>query len=149
MDRFMMQLSIGYPDRQEEIRMARQFLEGRTVKQVEAVCRAQDIPEMQAEVSQITVKEEVLGYIEDIVCLTRQEQRFVLGASPRAMLALTRASQARAFLQQRDYVKPDDVKAVAMQVLGHRLVLSSEAKIRREDKEKILKSLIVKANIPV
>lgn len=149
MDRFMMQLSIGYPDRQEEIRMARQFLEGRTVKQVEAVCRAQDIPEMQEEVSRITVKEEVLGYIEDIVCLTRQEQRFVLGASPRAMLALTRASQARAFLQQRDYVKPDDVKAVAMQVLGHRLVLSSEAKIRREDKDKILKSLIVKANIPV
>ena len=104
---------------------------------------------MQKEVSAVTVKEAVLGYMEDIVCLTRQEERFVLGASPRAMLSMARASQSRAFMQGRDYVKPDDVKAVAMQVLGHRLVLSSEAKIRREDKDKILKSLIVQAKIPV
>ena len=149
MDRFMMRLSIGYPDREQEIRMAEQFIQGKTSDRVETVCRAEDIIAMQKDVSEVTVKESVLGYIEDIVCLTRQEERFVIGASPRALLALVRASQARAFLQGRDYVKPDDVKAVAIQVLSHRLALSSEAKIRREDKGKILKSLIVQAKIPV
>lgn len=149
MDRFMMRLSIGYPDREQEIRMAEQFLQDRTIRQVEAVCHAEDILNMRDEVSHITVKESVIGYIEDIILLTRQEERFVLGASPRAMLALVRAAQARAFLQTRDYVKPDDVKAVAMQVLGHRMTLSSEAKIRKEDRDKILKSLILKAPIPV
>lgn len=149
LDRFMMRLSIGYPDREQEIRMAAQFIQGKTSDWVEAVCQAEDLIALQKEVCEVTVKEPILDYIEDIVCLTRQEERFVIGASPRAVLAMVRASQARAFLQGRDYVKPDDVKAVAMQVLSHRLVLSSEAKIRREDKDKILKSLILKAKIPV
>ncbi len=149
MDRFMMRLSLGYPDREQEIRMAVQFLEGRTLEQVEGVCRAQDIEAMRREVSRVVVKESVIGYMEDIVSSTRSEERFVLGASPRAMLALVRACQAKAFLAERDYVKPDDVKSVAMQVLLHRLVLSSEAKIRKEDGDKILKSLIIKAKVPV
>lgn len=149
MDRFMMRLSVGYPDREQEIEMARRFLQGKTLEQVEAVCQAEDILKMQKEAARITVKESVLGYVEDIVRSTREEQRFVLGASPRAMLALVRASQGKAFLEKRDYVKPDDVKAVAMQVLSHRLVLSSEARIRKEDSGKILKSLILKAKIPV
>lgn len=149
MDRFMMRLSVGYPDREQEIRMAVRFLQGHTIEQVEAVCQAEDILAMQKEAAQITIKESVLGYMEDIIHFTRQEQRFVLGASPRAMLALVRASQAEAFLKKRDYVKPDDVKEVAEQVLLHRLVLSSEARIRKEDEGKILKSLILKAKIPV
>lgn len=149
LDRFMMRLSIGYPDREQEIRMAAQFIQGKTADRVEAVCQAEDVIALQKEASEVTVKEPILGYIEDIVCLTRQEERFVIGASPRAVLAMVRASQARAFLQGREYVKPDDVKAVAMQALSHRLTLSSEAKIRREDKDKILKSLILKAKIPV
>ena len=104
---------------------------------------------MRREISEVVVKEAVLGYIEDIVRATRQEERFVLGASPRAMLALLRASQARAFLQRRGFVKPDDVKDVAMQVLGHRLILSSEARMRKENREKILKSLILQVRIPI
>ncbi len=149
MDRFMMRLSIGYPERTQEIRMASQFLQGQTLSRMEAVCQTEDIFALRKEVSSISVKESILGYIADLVEATREEQSFVLGASPRAMLALVCASQAKAFLQNRDYVKPDDVKAVAMQVLGHRLSLSSEAKIRKEDKDKILKSLILKIRIPV
>lgn len=149
MDRFMMRLSIGYPEKTQEIRMASQFLQGQTLSRVEAVCQTEDMIAMRKEVSNISVKESILGYIADLVEATREEQSFVLGASPRAMLALVCASQAKAFLQNRDYVKPDDVKAVAMQVLGHRLSLSSEAKIRKEDKDKILKSLILKIRIPV
>ena len=106
-------------------------------------------PENQGSGFQDTVKEPLLGYMEDIVTMTRQEERFTLGASPRAMLALMRASQAKAFLQGRDYVKPDDVKAVAVQVLLHRLVLSSEARIQQSGGEGILKSLINKVNVPL
>lgn len=149
MDRFMMRLTIGYPERAQEIRMASQFLQGQTLSRVEAVCQTDDMIAMRKEVSNITVKESILGYIADLVEATREEPCFVLGASPRAMLALVCASQAKAFLQNRDYVKPDDVKAVAMQVLSHRLSLSSEAKIRKEEKNKILKSLILKIRIPV
>lgn len=149
MDRFMMRLNIGYPDREQEIKMATEFLQGNTAQKAEAVCRAEDILTLRKDVADITVKEALLGYMEDIIQTTRLEERFVLGASPRAMLALLRASQAKAFLQKRGYVKPDDVKAVAMQVLGHRLTLSAEARIQKESVEKILKSLILKVKIPV
>ncbi len=149
MDRFMMRLSIGYPDREQEIRMAAGHLEGRTPDRLEAVCGAADVLEAMEAVASVTVRESVLGYLEDIVGLTRQEPRFVLGASPRALLALLRASQGHAFLRGRDFVKPDDVKAMAVPVLLHRLVLSPEARIQRADAGKILESLILKAKVPV
>lgn len=149
MDRFLMRLSIGYPERQQEIRMAKLALEGRTPDTARPVCTSEEILAIMKAVKVITVKESVLGYMEDMVTLTRQEPRFVLGASPRAMLALMRASQARAFLRERDYVKPDDVKAVAMGVLLHRLVLTPEARIQKADGAGILKSLILKARVPM
>lgn len=81
---------------------------------------------------------------------TSRETRkdFVLGVSPRAVLALVKASQAKAFLEGRDFVKPDDVKAVAKQVLGHRLSLSPEARIAKENKDKILENLIRSTKVP-
>lgn len=149
MDRFMMKLSIGYPDSEQEIKMASEFLAGKVVSAISPVCNAESLVEIKQKVAEVTVKDTILGYLEDIINLTRQEKRFVIGASPRAMLALIRASQAKAFLDGRDYVKPDDVKAVAMQVLLHRLSLSSKAEMEKEDAAKILNSLIVKAKIPV
>ena len=149
MDRFMMRLSIGYPDREQEIRMAVQALEGQTPDKAERVCEPEDVMEIMETVRGITVQEPLLEYMEDIIALTRQESRFGLGASPRAMLSLMRASQGRAFLRGRDYVKPDDVKAVAMQVLLHRLTLSAEARFRNEDGAGVLKSLILKARVPM
>ena len=149
LDRFMMRLSIGYPVRDQEIRMAQLQLKGQTPKQTKAVCHAEDVLRIREAVFGITVKDTVLGYMEDFISLTRKEERFVLGASPRALLALLRASQGKAFLQGRDFVKPDDVKAVAMQVLTHRLALSPEARLRKEDPQNILKSLLFKVKIPV
>lgn len=149
MDRFMMRLSIGYPDREQEIRMAKQFLEGISPDKVEPVCKAEDIMAIREEVSKVKLTGQVLSYIEDIISLTRKEERFQLGASPRALLALVRAAQSKAFLQGRDFVKPDDVKAVATKVLLHRLSLTSEAKIRKESADKILYSLVLKGKIPV
>ena len=129
--------------------MAEAFLIGETPDRAQAVCSAEDVIRMKERAAGVEVSQALLGYMKDIVDLTRQEERFVLGASPRAFLALVRASQSKALLLGRDFVKPDDVKAVAMQVLLHRLVLSSDARLRKEEPAGILKSLILKAKIPV
>lgn len=149
MDRFMMRICVGYPEREQEILMASKFLAGEVPESVRPVCKPKDISELQKAVAAVKVNEPVLGYIEDLMELTRKEQRFVLGASPRAMLSLIRASQAYAFLRGRDYVKPDDVKQMAEPVLLHRMVLTSDAKMRKENAAGILKSLIIKAKVPV
>ena len=149
MDRFMMRLSIGYPDREQEMKMAELFLQEKTPDKTKAVCKAEDILALRDEIKAVTVKENILGYMEDIVKITREDARLLLGASPRALLSPLAASRARAFLQGRDFVKPDDVKAVAMQVLAHRLVLSAEARLQRASAEAILKELILKVKVPM
>lgn len=149
MDRFMMRISIGYPGREEEIKMALQFLENKTPDSIEKACTAEEIMELKMAVEQVEVKESVIGYIEDLVNLTRKEETYQYGISPRGMLALIRASQAKAFLCERDFVKPDDVKDVAESVLLHRLTLTAEAKIRKMDAKSVLKSLMLKTKVPV
>lgn len=149
MDRFMMRLSIGYPESMDEIKMTRNYLDGKTVETVESVCRAEDILGMQEEVCNVYVSDALIGYVRNLVELTREEQRFVMGASPRATLLLIRAAQAKAYLQKRNFVKPDDVKAVAVNTLHHRLTLTPEAKIHKENLDDILKSLVQKVKVPV
>lgn len=148
-DRFMMCLSLGYPDKEQEIRIAKQMLSGQTVNAVSAICTTEDVLHMREEVQKVQVSDAVLSYIVDLIRITREEERFVLGASPRAMLALVRASQAKAYLCGRDFVKPDDVKAVAAQVLVHRFSLTSKAKAQKENVNHIFKSLLLKVRIPV
>ena len=148
MDRFMMKLTISYPDEEEELRMAQNMLQNKIVKKAESVVTSQEVLEMQQKVSEISIKENVILYARGIVNQTREEASFVHGASPRALLAMIKAAQAKAYLEGRDYVKPDDIKAVVRNVLGHRLVLSAEAKNAREDKFKILDSLIVQVKVP-
>lgn len=149
LDRFMMRLSIGYPDREAEIRMAEQFLAGKTPDTVAPVCTAEDVLRMRKEAAAVRVNRTVLGYLQDLMRLTREEARFRTGASPRAMLSLLRACQAYAYLQGRDFVKPDDAKAMAEPVLLHRLSLTSEGRLKNEDAAKILVSLIHRARVPV
>ena len=148
LDRFMMKLSIGYPDESEEIRMAVNALTGKTVDNVKAVIKAEDVVKIQEKVADVLVKDEVIAYMRSIINATRSEKRFVLGASPRALISLIRASQGKAYLEGRPYVTPDDVKAVIYPVLRHRLVLTSEAKIAKEDPVKILRSLIAGISVP-
>ena len=149
MDRFMMRLSIGYPEREQEIRMAQAHLKGETPDSARAVCGPAEILQLREAAAAVSVSDALLDYMKDIVDLTRQEERFMLGASPRAFLALIRASQGNALLMGRDFVKPDDVKAVVMQVLLHRLALSTDARLQKEDAAAVLKSLVLQAKIPV
>lgn len=148
-DRFMMRLTIGYPNREEEIRIARQRILGETALGAEPVMNTEEIARCKQEVEKVRITDAVLGYIVDIIRLTRQEERFVLGASTRAMLALTEASRAKAYLEGRDYVKPDDVKAVAEPVLLHRFVLTTKARGQKEDVGKIFHNILLRCKVPV
>ncbi len=148
-DRFMMKLTVGYPDESEELRMTKNMLAGKTSDTVKSVITAEDVIKIKEQVADVAIKDEVIRYARNIAEETRLEKRFVLGISPRAVLALVKASQAKAFLEGRDYVKPDDVKAVAPFVIGHRLTLTSEAKIAKENKDDLIQKLIRKTKIPL
>ena len=149
MDRFMMKLSIGYPKQENEIEMTKNFLSGQTIESIESVLSAEKIIEIKKEVEKVKAVDDCIKYANDIIALTREESRFVMGASSRAMLHLIRASQAKAYISGRDYVKPDDIKAVAINTLHHRLSLTYEAKIAKEDVDKVLKSIILKVKVPM
>ncbi|MCR5440653.1 MAG: MoxR family ATPase [Lachnospiraceae bacterium] len=147
-DRFMMRLSIGYPGKAEEIKLARNYIEGKTADKVKPVCSASEVLEMKKKVRDTIVSDNCLAYAREIIELTRSESRFILGASPRALLSLISASQAKAYLSGRDFVKPDDIKAVAVNVLIHRLVLTPESRIAGEKKDAIIRSIILKVKVP-
>ena len=149
LDRFMMRLSIGYPDKEYEVKLTKNILENKSPDKVGAVCSVDDIIALKNEVSKVHVSDSILGYIRDISDLTRKEENFVMGVSPRATIFVAKAAQAKAFMESRDFVKPDDVKAVAVNTLHHRVVLTSEAKLRREDPDAILRALILKAKVPM
>ena len=149
MDRFMMRLTLGYPERESELLMARNYLDGKRVETVPSVLNTDDILKMMDEVSKVHVSDGLLGYARNIIDMTRKEEKYVTGASPRALLHLIRASQGRAYLEGRDYVKPDDMKAVAVHVLYHRLSLTAEARLLKEDAEKLLENLVLHAVIPM
>ncbi len=149
MDRFMMRISVGYPGKEQEVLMATKFLAGETYQNLEKVCTTSEVLELIKAVEKVEVKESVIGYAGDMVELTRNEKSFLYGISPRGMLAMIRAAQAYAFLQKRDYVKPDDVKYVAPEIMAHRLSLTSEAKMMKSDVKALVRGLIVKAKVPV
>ena len=148
LDRFMMKLSIGYPDTDTQMRLTRNQLEGKTADTVESVLNASDIIRMKEEAGRIKVVDPVLKYASDIIDNTRNEKGFTMGASPRAMIMLIRASQAKAYMEGRDHVTPDDIKAVSVNVLHHRVSLSYEAKARRENIDSLIYSNVLKAKVP-
>ena len=149
MDRFMMRLTIGYPDAEAEIRMASNHIRDLSVDDITPVCKSDDIINLRDETKKIHVSDKILGYAQQIVSSTRTEKRFVTGASPRAYLSLIDAARAKALLSDRDYVTPDDVKAVTVNVLHHRLALTSEARIRKDDTDRIVTQLLLATKIPM
>ena len=149
LDRFMMKLSIGYPSKEDEFRMASRFLTGEAASEIRPVMTTEDVLRIREDASKVTVSEKVLSYAEEIIHATRTTESLALGASPRAFLQLVAAARAEAWLDGRDYVNPDDIKSLAMKVLPHRLVLSSEARIRRDQASDILRTLIGRIRVPV
>ncbi|MBR5377357.1 MAG: MoxR family ATPase [Lachnospiraceae bacterium] len=148
-DRFMMKLTIGYPSKEQENRMLKNHLEGRSVENAGSICTGGDIIILREKVKQVHVSDGVTDYIRQIVDLTRNEERFVLGASPRAAIHLLEAARACAFMRGRDFVKPDDAKDLAVDVLHHRLVLTPQGAISGEDTDSIIRALLTRAKIPM
>ncbi len=128
LDRFMMKLSLGLPEREEELMILERFMDIDEQKDplgaLEAVVKREDILEMQKGCDQVFVHPLIREYIADIVAATRKGEEAVVGASPRASLALLRGAKAWAALQGREYCIPDDIKSLAVPVLAHRVILA-------------------------
>ena len=148
LDRFLMKLSIGYPSPENERQLIDVFLYQKDWKQLKSVVTQDELLQMQKEVKEVTVHPDVISYLQTIIEETRHHSAISLGASPRASLALIRASQAFAYIKGRDFVIPDDVKTMAPHVLLHRLVLSAEAKLNKQTPETVLRILINKLKMP-
>ncbi|MCL1792487.1 MAG: AAA family ATPase [Oscillospiraceae bacterium] len=124
-DRFMMRLSLGYPETETESEIIKMNIDKIPVKELLPVAGAEDILAIRKNLENITLSAPVLDYIVEIVRATRRDGAVAVGASPRAGIAFAKAVRARAMIKNRDYVTPDDVKALAIPVLAHRLVADS------------------------
>ena len=124
LDRFFMKVSMGLPDKKEELNIMKRFLKDQPFENLEAVCTAEKVIEAKALSRQVYVHEDLLEYIADIVQATRENKNILSGVSTRGTLSFVHAAQAYAWIQGRDYVVPEDIKTLAVPVLAHRLVLS-------------------------
>ena len=149
LDRFMLRIRLGYPTPEEESDILLRFEREYEPPEIDAVANATELKKMQAQVSLVLVDGTVRMYIVDIVQASRKNQSLTLGASPRAGLALYKASQARAALDGRDFVIPDDVKALAIPVLSHRLIVASNARLRGRTAAQIIREILAGVPVPI
>ncbi|TSJ63596.1 MoxR family ATPase [Allobacillus salarius] len=149
LDRFLIKLKLGYPTEQEEIDMLGRTTSVHPVDQIQAVMTQEEVIELQQQVQQVHVSNSIKEYIVKLVHQTRNHPMLELGASPRASIALMRASKSYAFIQGRDYVVPDDVKWLLHDVLSHRLLVSSEARFEGRTVVSILEEITNKTRIPM
>lgn len=149
LDRFMMKISLGYPDEQTEIQLVSSQTVRHPLDTLAPIMTVQEVRQLQEAVKHVHVDEAVLEYGIAIARRTRQHAGVFLGASPRASLALISAAKAYALVQERDYVIPDDLKKLAYPVLAHRLMLRAEARMEGLTEARILQSIIEQIAAPV
>lgn len=149
LDRFLLRLKLGYPDVEQEAELLGRVREAQPIDQVKPVLFAEELVEMQREVQQVHVEDSLRRYIALITAATRRDGDLSLGASPRASIALMRAGQARAYMLGRAYMLPDDIKSVAEAVLGHRIVLTHEARMNGKSASAILQRIIDTVPVPL
>ena len=150
LDRFLVRISLGYldPADESELLLAR-ARRRRELVELEAVCDGDTLRELQAMVEEVHLSESVAAYAVSLVRATRDSPQLSLGASPRGSLALMKLARARAALHGRDFVKPDDVKQIAVPALAHRLTLSPELWVQRTDPAEIVGSIVSSVPVPV
>ena len=150
LDRFFMRVSIGYPTAEEETDILERYTSGKKpMEELRPICTSSDILRLQQEVEGVHASREVRAYISAIAAASRRTAALQLGVSTRAAISLLRASQARALLEGRDYVAPEDVQRMAEPVLAHRLVLSAEARMRNMTAERVLAGVMQGVQVPV
>jgi MoxR-like ATPase len=149
LDRFMMKLSLGYPSQDDEQKMIASSGSYHRSDNVQPVLETGDMIQIQRQVMGVHIDDAVAKYIVSLVRGTRDHASVMLGASPRAAIALTRAAKASAYLQQREYVTPDDVKALAPFVLAHRLLLRTEARMNGLQAKDVALQVLESTKVPV
>ena len=149
LDRFLLKVRLGYPEKDEEIAIMERFQEKDPLIELEAVANPGELVELQHSRKRIHLSRPVEEYITNIVRATRSHPSLRLGASPRGSLGLMRAGQALAALREREYVLPDDIKSLAVPVLAHRLILKEEERLRGETPEHFLEEIIKQIPVPV
>ncbi|MBD0296380.1 MAG: MoxR family ATPase [Flavisolibacter sp.] len=156
-DRFIMKVVVGYPNRQEEQQIIRQNVQGMTLPAVHPVVALQELLSARDMVRQIYMDEKIEQYILDIVFATRQPEKFKLeaikplisyGASPRGSINLALAAKAQAYLNKRGYVVPDDIRAICNDVLRHRIGLTYEAEAENVSVENVIEQILGKISLP-
>lgn len=148
LDRFMVRLSIGYPERDSQVQILKSRHGITDLENVKPVMGKDDIKEIQGYLYSIKITDELLYYITDLCEATRREPMVELGVSPRGINALAQLTRARALIKERDYVIPEDVQAVFEDVCAHRLVMKPQAKIEGIDAHYVLKNILKNVKAP-
>jgi MoxR-like ATPase len=150
LDRFLVMVSLGYPSKEDELRIARRYRDGdEPLERVTPIIGADDLIVLRRSVAAVAMSDPVEGFVVDLVRATRGHADLRLGASPRSSVSLYRASQAWAALEGRSFVLPDDVLAVARPVLGHRLLLDVDRQLRGATVDRVLTEIIESVAVPV
>jgi MoxR-like ATPase len=148
LDRFMMRIGLGYPGDEDEITMLDRQRYTHPVSRLEQVVSAEELTGAQQRIKEVYIDDLVKEYIVRLVKATRKHPDVYLGASPRGSIALYRTSQARAAILGRDYVIPDDIKALAMVTLAHRLIISPSARIKNVDPRAVIQEILDSIPVP-
>jgi len=148
LDRFLVRLELGYPAAHDEVAMMDRQLRSHPVHALEQVCGPQDVIAVQAAVREVYIDILIKHYIVALTDATRNHDSVYLGASPRGSLALQRLGQARALLDGRDYVLPDDVKTLAYPALGHRILLNSQARVKGLTAAEVVRECLERLPVP-
>ncbi len=149
LDRFMLRIALGYPTRSEESEILLRFNDPATPPEIGPVMTTDELIEAQRFVTTVRMDDTLRDYLLSIIAATRTHADLELGASPRAALALYHAAQARAAINGRDYVIPDDIKYLAVPVLAHRLIPNSQARLRGRDADAILEDAMRETPVPI
>ncbi len=148
LDRFALQLILGYPDAGAELQLMLDRLHGDPSQTLRPIFSCEEVVAMQEQVRQVTMENSVVEYVLQLVNKTRADKRVSLGASPRAGLTLCRCAQAEAYRVGRNFVLPDDVKKLALPVLAHRLMLDNQAKYAGISNAEIIEDILAKCPVP-
>jgi len=148
LDRFLVRLSLGYPSAEEEAAMLGRLQYKHPIEDLQAVVTAEEIRDCQQAVRSVRVDEKLNRYIVELIRHSREHPDVLLGGSPRASLALYRAAQALAALRGQSFITPDDVKRLAAAVLGHRIILKPESRLRKVTAGSVVESLLETVTVP-
>ena len=149
LDRFLMKISLGYPSEKEESDIILRFHKEGYSENIQPVASGETIKDMEKFSSSVKVEENIRDYIISIVRATRENDKLIVGASPRGSLGLYKCSQANAALHGRDYVIPDDVKTLTNSVLSHRIIPTSNARLRGFGGNEILEEIVSEIPVPM